>query len=321
MRDPLPPLNALRAFEAAARHLSFKKAAEELHVTPAAVGHQVKALEDFLGVRLFRRLNRAVMLTDAGQACLPELREGFGKLASAVERLRAREGRGLLIVSVAPTLAVKWLVPRLARFQAAHPEITVRMETTMSVVDLVRDGIDLAIRFCPNLEADLRGEVIFGEEVTPLCSPRLMEGPHALRRPDDLHHHTLIHLEGETSDRSWPDWETWLGAAGVPDVDQGQGLRFTQSIVAAQAAMDGQGVALIGRSCFLDDLAAGRLVRPFDLGFTTEYAYRVVSPETSFDQPKVAAFRDWLRSEALASLHGAGEGGAQKRPSRETQKV
>ena len=309
MSGPLPPLNALRAFEAAARHLSFKKAAEELHVTPAAVGHQVKALEDFLGVQLFRRLNRAVMLTDAGQACLPELREGFGKLASAVERLRARDGRGLLIASVAPTFAIKWLVPRLDRFQAAHPEITVRIVTTMAVVDLVRDGIDVAIRFGPDVERGLRGEILFGEEVIPVCSPRLMDGPHPLRRPDDLRHQTLIHLEGETADRSWPDWETWLGAAGVPDVDQIHGLRVTQSIVAAQAAMDGQGVALIGRTCFLDDLAARRLVRAFDLGFPTEYAYRVVSPETMFGQPKVVAFREWLRSEAVTSRCDAEGGG------------
>jgi LysR family glycine cleavage system transcriptional activator len=309
MSVPLPPLNALRAFEAAARHLSFKKAAEELHVTPAAVGHQVKALEDFLGVQLFRRLNRAVMLTDAGQTCLPELREGFGKLASAVERLRARDGRGLLIASVAPTFAVKWLVPRLDRFQAAHPEITVRIETTMAVVDLVRDGIDVAIRFCPDVERGLRGEILFGEEVIPVCSPRLMDGPQPLRRSDDLRHQTLIHLEGETADRSWPDWQTWLSAAGVPDADQIHGLRFTQSIAAAQAAMDGQGIALIGRTCFLDDLAARRLVRPFDLGFPTEYAYRVVSPETMFDQPKVVAFREWLRSEAVASLCDVEDGG------------
>ena len=302
MSGPLPPLNALRAFEAAARHLSFKKAAEELHVTPAAVGHQVKALEGFLGVQLFRRLNRAVMLTDAGQACLPELREGFGKLASAVERLRARDGRGLLIVSVAPTFGVKWLVPRLVRFQAAQPDITVRIETTMAVVDLARDGIDVGIRFAPSVGPGLAAETLFGETVLPVCAPRLLEGPRPLRAPGDLRHHTLIHVEGENTDRSWPDWETCLGVAGVTDVDLDRGLRFTQSIAAAQAAMDGQGVALIGQTCFLDDLAAGRLVRLFDLGFPTEYNYLIVSPETLFEQPKVVAFREWLRSEAAASL-------------------
>lgn len=305
MAGSLPPLNALRAFEAAARHLSFKKASEELHVTPAAVGHQVKALEDFLGVLLFRRLNRALMLTDAGQACLPDLREGFGKLESAVERLRAHDGRGLLTVTVAPTFAVTWLVPRLVRFQAAHPRITVRIESTMANVDLVRHGIDLGIRFCPDVEPGLRGETLFGERVVPVCSPRSLEGPDALRRPDDLASQTLIHLEGETGDRSWPDWARWLAAAGVTTVDPKQGLRFTQSIVAAQAAMAGQGVALVGETCFLDDLAAGRLVRPFDLGFPTDYAYRVVSPEALFHEPKVAAFRDWLQAEALASVGDA----------------
>lgn len=305
MSGPLPPLNALRAFEAAARHLSFKKAAQELHVTPAAVGHQVKALEDFLGVRLFRRLNRAVMLTDAGQACLPDLREGFGKLASAVERLRAHERRGGLMATAAPTLAVKWLVPRLVRFQQAHPEITVRMQTSTAVDDLVRDGIDVGIRFCADVEPGLRGETLFGEEVTPVCTPRLMDGPHPPRQPDDLRHHTLIHLEGETADPSWPDWRTWLRAAGVANVDVDRGLRFTQTIAAAQAAIDGRGVALLGLTCLLDDLAAGRLVRPFDLAFGTEYAYRVVSPEGVFDQPKVVAFREWLRAEAAMSLQDA----------------
>jgi LysR family glycine cleavage system transcriptional activator len=304
MRDSLPPLNALRAFEAAARHLSFKKAAQELHVTPAAVGHQVKALEDYLGLRLFRRLNRALRLTEAGQACLPALTDGFNRLAQAVERAQGYDRRGVLTVSVAPTLAIKWLVPRLARFQALHPEITVRLETTMAIVDMVRDGIDLGIRFSSAAPPGLRGERLFGEEVIPVCAPSLLTAPHPLRRPDDLRHHTLIHLEGETTDRSWPDWQRWLRSAGVADADPGSGPRFTQTITAAQAAMDGLGVALIGRTCILDDLAAGRLVQPFDPGFPTDYAYLVVSPEAQFDQPKVAAFRDWLAAEAAASLRG-----------------
>lgn len=302
---PLPPLNALRAFEAAARHLSFTRASEELHVTPAAVGHQVKVLEDYLGVQLFRRLNRALLLTEAGQACLPALKDGFNHLTAAVEQARVHDSRGVLTVSVAPTLAVKWLVPRLARFQAKHPEITVRVDTTMTVIDLARDGIDLGVRFSPGLEPGLRGEKLFGEEVVPVCTPRLIDGPYPLRRPDDLRHHILIHVEGETADRSWPDWETWLRTAGVADVDPHRGPRFTQTIAAAQAAMDDQGVALIGRTCVLDDLAAGRLVQPFDLGFPTEYGYYAVSPQALFDQPKVAAFREWLHAEAQASLRDA----------------
>ena len=208
----------------------------------------------------------------------------------------------MLIVSVAPTFAVKWLVPRLVRFQAAQPDITVRIETTMAVVDLARDGIDVGIRFAARVEPGLAAETLFGETVIPVCSPRLMEGPHPLRTPEDLRHHTLIHVEGENSDRSWPDWETCLGVAGVTNADLNPGLSFTQSIAAAQAAMDGQGVALIGLFSVLDDLAAGRLVRPFDLGFPTEYNYLIVSPEALFEQPKVVAFREWLRSEAASSF-------------------
>jgi LysR family glycine cleavage system transcriptional activator len=300
MAVPLPPLSALRAFEAAARHLSFKKAADELNVTPAAVGHQVKGLEEFLGVRLFRRLNRAVVLTEAGQACLPDLREGFQKLAAAVDRIREHDRPSVLVTSVAPTFAIKWLVPRLARFQARHPDITVRIETTTAMADLT-NGIDLAIRYCDGVGHGLVAETLFDEEVFPVCAPGLMRSPHALRRPADLSHHTLIHVEGESADPSQPAWRTWLDAAGVADVEVDRGLRFTQTIAAAQAALDGQGVALLGRTCLLDDLAAGRLIRPFTLGFPVDYAYRVVSSQQSVDRPAVAAFRAWLQEEAWAS--------------------
>jgi LysR family transcriptional regulator, glycine cleavage system transcriptional activator len=302
MPDLLLPLNALRAFEAAARHLSFKRAADELHVTPAAIGHQIKNLEDFLGVPLFRRLNRAVLLTDAAQACLPDLREGFERLAAGVSRIRAYGGRRLLVVNVAPTFAIKWLVPRLTHFQDQHPDITVRVETTTAMVDLTRGGVDLAIRFCGEVAAGLAAETLFDEEIAPVCAPRLMEGKHPLRRPEDLRTHTLLHVEGESTDPSQPSWQTWLEASGVADVGTWRGLHFTQTVTAAQAAIDGQGVALLGQTCLLDDLAAGRLIRPFALGFPVAYAYRMVSPRAAFDRPKVKAFRAWLRAEAEASL-------------------
>jgi len=192
-------------------------------------------------------------------------------------------------------------VPRLTRFRAKHPEVTVRVETTATVVDLMRGGIDLAIRYCGEVEAGLTAEILFYEEVAPVCAPCLIEEPHPLRRPEDLRHHTLIHLEGESADPSQPDWQTWLKAAGVAGVDLARGLYFTQTITAAQAAIDGQGVALLGRTCLLDDLAAGRLIRPFALGFPVAYAYRMVSPQAAFHQPNVTAFRSWLRAEAEAS--------------------
>jgi LysR family glycine cleavage system transcriptional activator len=301
MPDLLPPLNALRAFESAARHLSFKKAADELHVTPAAIGHQIKNLEDYLGVPLFRRLNRAVLLTDAAQACLPDLREGFERLAAGVDRIRAHGERRLLVVSVGPTFALKWLVPRLTHFRDRHPDITVRVETTAEMVDLTRGGVDLAIRFCGAVSAGLAAETLFDEEIVPVCAPRLMEGEHPLRRPEVLRAHTLIHVEGESADPSQPSWQTWLEAAGVAGVDTRRGLHFTQTLTAAQAAIDGQGVALLGQTCLLDDLAAGRLIRPFALGFPIAYAYRMVSRQAAFHQPTVTAFRAWLREEAEAS--------------------
>ena len=192
-------------------------------------------------------------------------------------------------------------MPRLLRFQDQHPEITVRLETTTTVVDLVRDGVDVAIRFSGEVKPGLRDEVLFAEEVIPVCSPGLVaERP--LHEPSDLRKHTLIHLEGESADRSWPDWETWLRAADVDDIDVSRGLRFTQTMTAAQAAKDGQGVALLGRTCLIDDLAARRLVQPLSLGFPTAYEYRVVSTEAAFDLPKVRNFREWLRMEVAASL-------------------
>jgi LysR family glycine cleavage system transcriptional activator len=300
MFQRLPPLNSLRAFEAAARHLSFKEAAQELNVTPAAIGHQVKGLEDRLGIQLFRRLNRALLLTEDGQACLPELREGFAKLASAVETLRRRGTRSILTATVAPSLAAKWLIPRLHRFRAEYPEISVRLDTDLKELDLIRDGIDLGIRFGAGTYPGLRTDRLMGEELVPVCSPALMEGPTALRAPEDLRHHTLLHIEGETEDVSWADWPTWLRAADCSHVEATAGPRFSQSLMAVQAAIEGQGVALAPQSIVADDLAAGRLLKPFaDLpGHPTAFAFYIVSPRHVANAPKVAAFRAWVMAEA-----------------------
>ncbi len=299
------PLNALRAFEASARYLSFTKAAAELHVTPAAVGHQVKVLEDYLGVILFRRLNRALRMTDAGQACLPLLTEGFDRLNDAVKAAKAREKEDVLRVSVAPTLAVKWLVPRLSRLETAHPRINVRVETGLEIADLAKSGYHVGVRFCAGVAPGLRGEKLLDEEVISICAPSLLHGTRPLLQPQDLRYHTLIHLDGETADPSFATWEKWLDLAGVSDVDAHRGPRFSQTITATQAAIEGQGVALVPRLCVLDDLAAGTLVRPFHLGVPSAFAYYVVSPAQSYDLPKVVAFRDWLRSEAAAASEGS----------------
>lgn len=300
MYERLPPLNGLRAFEAAARHLSFKKAAEELNVTPAAVGHQVKGLEQFLGMQLFRRLNRALLLTEAGQACLPELREGFGKLASAVETIRARDTQSALTATVAPSFAAKWLIPRLHRFRSIWPEISVRIDTDLEELDLLRAGIDVGIRFGAGSYSGLRVDRLMGEELIPVCSPNLIKSSSSLQTPEGLGNQTLLHIEGETADASWADWSMWLRAAGCSHVDAISGPRFTQSIMAVQAAVAGQGVALAPYSIVADDLAAGRLVQLFtDIpGYPTNFAYYVVSPLEIADSPKVTAFREWIREEA-----------------------
>jgi LysR family glycine cleavage system transcriptional activator len=300
MYQRLPPLNSLRAFEAAARHLSFKKAAEELKVTPAAIGHQVKGLEQFLSIQLFRRLNRALLLTEAGQACLPELREGFSKLASAVETLRARDSRSVLTATVAPSLAAKWLIPRLHRFRASWPEISVRIDTDLEELDLLQAGIDVGIRFGSGSYPGLRVDRLMGEELLPVCSPKLTESPGSLRTPEDLGNHTLLHIEGETADTAWADWSMWLRAVGCSHVEAIAGPRFTQTIMAVQAAIEGQGVALAPISIVADDIAAGRLVQPFTNipGYPTTFAYYVVSPREIADTPKVSAFREWVIEEA-----------------------
>lgn len=300
MYERPPPLNSLRAFEAAARHLSFKKAAEELNVTPAAVGHQVKGLEEFLGIQLFRRLNRALLLTQAGQACLPELRAGFGSLASAVETVRTWEAQSVLTATIAPSFAAKWLIPRLHRFRNKWPEISVRIDTDLEELDLLQAGIDVGIRFGSGHYPGLRVDRLMGEELVPVCSQRLIESSGPLQTPEDLASQSLLHIEGETADTDWADWSMWFKVIGCSGIEATVGPRFSQSIMAVQAAMEGQGIVLAPYSIIADDLAAGRLIRLFEdvAAYPTGFAYYVVSPLEIADNLKVSAFREWVREEA-----------------------
>jgi len=295
MARRLPPLNALRAFEAAARHLSFTRAAAELSVTQAAISHQVKALEERLGVKLFRRLSRGLVLTEAGQRFLPPVREAFDMLAAATERVVADDRAGTVTITVLPSFAAKWLVPRLLHFRAQHPDIEVRIIADDQLVDFSRDDVDLGIRYGRGDWDGLEIERLATEDVFPVCSPRLLEGVHPLRAPDDLRHHTLLH-----EDRLGFDWQTWLMAAGVEGVDVARGLEFSHASMALQAAIDAQGVAL-GRTPLVDDdLRDGRLVKPFDISLANDWAYYVVGPPGAWVRPKVAAVRDWLLAEARA---------------------
>ncbi len=295
MARRLPPLNGLRAFEAAARHLSFTRAAEELGVTQAAVSHQVKALEERLGILLFRRANRALLLTEEGQRYLPEVRDAFDLIATATERLRAQESTGQLTVSTTPSFASAWLVPRMARFQDVRPDIDVRVHATDESVDFGRSNVDLAVRYGLGNWPHLTAMKLFGETFHPVCSPALLSGPRPLQEPADLRHHTLLHEEHMAI-----DWSVWLRAAGVDNVDTTRGTVFTHGSMMLQAAVEGQGVAL-GRSPLMDDdVAAGRLVRLFEVSLPGEWAYYIVCPKGAAERPKLAAFSDWLLAEAHA---------------------
>ncbi len=307
----MPPLNALRAFEAAARHLSFALAARELHVTPAAVSHQVKGLEQNLGVPLFRRLARGLELTRAGQACLPGLRDGFDRLAAAVEQVRALGETRTLAVSAAPSFATRWLAPRLHRFVGAHPDLDVRINASAQLIDPSKGDVrhdgeaggsmmedaDIAIRFGTGEYPGFRVDKLLPAAVTPMCSPQLLEGERPLREPADLKHHVLIH-DNVSSDDGRALWQVWLEAAGVEDVDVSHGLRFNHAMMALEAAADGLGVALGMPVLAAADLAAGRLVRPFKLVLPLKFGYHAVSAAEASQRPDIAAFREWLLAEA-----------------------
>lgn len=295
----LPPLNALKVFEAAARHMSFTKAADELHVTPGAVSQQIKTLEDFIGGRLFRRTKRALLLTDAAQASLPILREAFDKLDEAARILTARGDSRRLTVSVAPSLAAKWLVPRLDRFQEKNPEIEVWISADMEVVDFAVDDVDLAIRYGGGTYPGLEVELLMEESILPVCSPRLLQGERPLRTPGDLAHHPLLHDGSpDQEELSSPNWAMWLKAAGVAGVDSKRGAKFNQSSLVIEAAVAGKGVALAKSTIALADLEAGRLVAPFDLTTPSSFSYYLVHPASKSRSAAVKAFKKWLREEA-----------------------
>ncbi len=309
------PFSALRVFESAARHLSFKRAAEELFITPAAVSQQIKTLEHQLGVKLFNRHSRGLSLTDEARAGLPGLSAGFEQLIEAVEQIRGAGGSASLTVWMAPSFAAKWLVPRLDRFYAAHPEIDLTVTASRNLIDtraaasgipaenFKRDNVDVAIRFGKGDYPGCRVAKLFSVTAIPLCSPRLLEGEHPLRCPEDLRYQTLLH--DDTAYEGRPDWSTWLDAAGVDDVDAKHGIHFNHVNLALTAAAEGQGVVLSIDALASDDIAAGRLVMPFDIALPLEYAYYLITREDRTDHPQTAQFRDWIIAEARAEADAA----------------
>ncbi|MBV8565559.1 MAG: transcriptional regulator GcvA [Methylobacteriaceae bacterium] len=297
----LPSLNALRAFEAVSRHLSFAKAADELHVTKAAVAQQVRLLEAEIGSQLVLRSGRGLRLTEVGAAGTRGLADGFDLLARAARSMREATGGRMLVVSADPSFASTWLVSRIGRFKHDHPEIDVLLDANRSFRDLSRDNVDAAVRWgrgdFPNLEATL----LFDEHVFPVCSPGLRDGPPPICEPADLRSQTLIHLEFSSLQGAWPDWQMWLAAADVTGIDTSRGLWFNHMSLALQAAVQGQGVALTTRAIAADELMAGRLVRPFEVSFRTPFGYYFVCRRDRAASPKVLAFRNWLVAEAARS--------------------
>jgi LysR family glycine cleavage system transcriptional activator len=296
MPRPLPPLNALRAFEATARHLSFTVAAEELSVTPAALSHQIKGLEDFLGQRLFERKTRQISMTPAGLALYPGLHAAFLQIRHSVELVDRAPNDKVLVVSAPPGFTAKWLAPRLYRFLMANPEIDARISATQGLANFTTDGVDVAIRNSRTPTRGLSTRHLLGITLLPVASPRLI-AEHHIVEPKDLVRVPLIHDDMLGNLTGSPTWADWLAAAGVEGINLSRGLRFSSPDHALEAAVEGAGILLAHKALAHDDLRVGRLVAPFSLELATERAFQLVCPEPHTRRPKVKAFVDWIEDE------------------------
>ncbi|MCB1541546.1 MAG: transcriptional regulator GcvA [Rhodoblastus sp.] len=301
MNRPLPPLNALRAFEAAARHLSMAKAAEELNVTPGALSHQIRGLEALLGVELFERGVRSIALTGAGARLYPGLRTAFLHMREAVDALGEADRDRVLVVSALPGFTAKWLAPRLYRFAEAHPEIDTRVSSSGALANFRTDGVHVALRNLPAdfvTEPDLVIERLFEASYTPVCSPKLIERLGPFETPEALRKAPLIHDDSLATWTKTIGWPEWFARAGVDAVDASRGLRFSSADHALDATVEGAGVLLASDVLAYDELRTGRLVMPFDLKMPSGRVYCVVCPKRLQDRPNVRAFRDWAKAEA-----------------------
>jgi len=294
----LPPLNSLRAFESAGRHLSFSKTAEELSVTPGAISQQIRGLEDFLEIKLFKRRNRSIVLTDAGQIFLPILTDGFSSITEAVDAVRRSQGEEPLTITAPPSFTSKWLIPRLCKFQALHPEIDVRIDASSHLVDFVRDDIDVGIRFGDGEYPELESIFLFSFDLIPVCSPQLLTDGKGLVDLSDIRHHTLLHDDDRNIDPSWPDWAMWLATAGVDDIDASRGIYFNQGEMIIEAAIEGQGIALVSSVMAAGEIESGRLVQPFETRLPVRLKFHLVTSAQKARNPKVAEFRQWILRES-----------------------
>jgi len=299
MRRDLPPFTSIRSFEAAARHLSFTAAAEELNVTQSAISHQVKALEDYLGVRLFLRGTREIVLTSEGAGYLCDVSLLLDRLAAATDQVRDKDAAGPLFITATPAFAARWLVPRLAAFRAALPGIELHVATSLRPPDFAGARVDVAIRFGQEQIPGLLVAPFLSSKRFPVASPRLLNGRRSPGAPDDLRHFTLLH------DEVGDEWEAWVRCAGLADFDPSPGPRFEHCELTLRAATEAQGVALAYGTLIEDDLAARRLIRLFDIDLPSRVIYSIVTPEAWTTRPKIAAFRSWLLQQTTARKPGA----------------
>ncbi|TGQ74764.1 transcriptional regulator GcvA [Mesorhizobium sp. M00.F.Ca.ET.186.01.1.1] len=310
MATLLPGTRALRTFEAAARHLNFTRAADELGLTPAAVSHQIKEIEDQLGLVLFTRTSRIIRLTEAGSVMFDASIDALDLLNRAVSRARKMtRGTALLKVTLDAQFATKWLMRRVDDFRHQRPGIELRFDITYDVRDFERDDVDIGIRFGTGKYPGLCAHRLFDNIIIPVCSPALLASGPPLKEPRDLFRHTLAHIEWSRQGVTWPNWSMWMQAAGVDDFDDSRTLVFGSSTDATQAALEGNAVALADFAMVANDLSQGRLVRPFELGIKVapEFAYFLVYPEAVKEDARIVAFREWLLDEA-ARTHGTDKG-------------
>ncbi len=307
MHAALPPLTALRAFEAAARHLSLTKAAAELGVTPGALSHQIRGLEDFLGLELFHRRPRAIALTDVGGQLYPGLQAGFSQIRQALAGVGAVGNDRILVVSTPPGFTAKWLAPRLYRFLSAHPGIDTRISSTLTNADFRTDGVDVAVRHMRAVQIDdpeLLIEKLTDQFYVPVCSPRFLEQVGGLANPAELKRLALIHDDSLAGREETASWTDWLALAGVKGIDVSRGLRFNTADHAIQAAIEGAGILLAQGLLAHDDLRNGRLVAPFDLTLPSRRAVYFVCPKGREKRPNVKAFREWVKAEMVCHDFG-----------------
>lgn len=293
----LPPLNALRLFEAAGRHLSFKLAAEELHVTPSAVSHGIQGLEDWLGVALFKRGHRQLALTEAGEAYLPVVRSALAQLAGATQRLPGRARPSRLVASIAPTFGLRWLIPRLARFRTAHPDVEVTLDTGRQQVAFPQDGVDVAIRMGRGGWTGVSEELLVAERLVPVCAPALAAEIHSVA---DLGRMTLLHVVNVSE-----DWAAWAASVGAAGIDFSRGQRFDNIHLALEVAARGGGVAVGRLPVAQDDIAAGRLACVLGAPVSAATGYWLLAGLSSQGRPEITVFRDWLRAELASDQQAA----------------